>query len=88
MPRVRRAVLPVPMPRITRPGARALIEAIEDAVSGAIREAGLVTPGPSLIDLVLSAHRARAAYTSLVSIWESYSQACENPRRSARTTSL
>src|SRR4029077_676757 len=61
MPSVRRAVLPVPMPRITRPGASALIDAIEHAVIGAIRDAGLVTPGPRTIFLVLTAHSASEA---------------------------
>lgn len=61
MPKVRRAVLPVPIPRIVRPGAKALIDAIAHAVIGAMREAGLVTPGPRKIFLVLTAHSARAA---------------------------
>ena len=39
-----------------------------------------VTPGPREIFLVLTAHNARAAYTSLANICESYSQACVNPR--------
>ena len=71
MPSVRRAVLPVPIPKIIRPGASSLIEAIEQAVTGAIREAGLVTPGPRKIFLVFTAHSARDAYTSLNSICES-----------------
>ena len=58
---VRRVVLPVPIPMMVRPGARELIVAMPQADKGAMRDFGLMTPGPSLIVLVRSAHSASAA---------------------------
>ena len=58
MPSVRRAVLPVPTPQITRPGAIALRLDTAAAAAGADRRAGEVTPIPSLITLVALAHSA------------------------------
>jgi hypothetical protein len=57
MPSVRRAVLPVPTPQMTRPGASALRLASAAAAAGAERSAGEVTPTPSLMRLVAFAHR-------------------------------
>ena len=68
MPIVLLVVLPVPIPMIARPGAKELIVAIPQADRGAIRDAGFVTPGPIFILLVLSAHKAILAYTSLPNI--------------------
>jgi len=59
MPSVRREVFPVPMPMITRPGASAFNVPKLQAVTGAMRELGLVTLVPSLIARVLNAQRAR-----------------------------
>jgi hypothetical protein len=59
MPSVRRAVLPVPTPQITRPGAIAFRLDTAAAAAGAERSAGEVTPMPSLIALVALAHNAR-----------------------------
>ena len=43
----RMAVCPVPMPRKTRPGAMRLMEAMECAVTGAMRVPAMATPVPS-----------------------------------------
>ena len=56
---VRLAVLPVPMPIIALPGASRFRVAKLLAVTGAIRESGLVTLVPSLIFSVLAAQSAR-----------------------------
>ncbi len=58
---IRIAVFPVPKPRKVRPGARALIVAIDAAVTGAGRVPETDTPVPILILLVRSATKARAA---------------------------
>ena len=55
------AVWPVPMPRKVLPGAIRLMEAIECAVTGAMRVPGIATPVPSLIRLVLCAASASVA---------------------------
>ncbi len=47
MPIARRAELPVPMPRITRPGAIRLIVARALAVTGAVRVPAIATPVPT-----------------------------------------
>ena len=61
MPMTRMAVWPVPIPRKTRPGASRLTEAIEWAVTGAIRVPGMATPVPSLIREVFCAATASVA---------------------------
>ena len=61
MPMTRMAVCPVPMPRKTRPGAIRLIEAIECAVTGAMRVPGIDTPVPSLMRDVCWAASAMVA---------------------------
>ena len=61
MPVTRMAVCPVPMPRKTPPGAIRLIEAIEWAVTGAIRVPGMATPVPSRMRDVLWAASASVA---------------------------
>ena len=55
------AVFPVPIPRNVRPGARALMVAIDDAVTGAGRVAETETPVPMFIVDVRSAAKASAA---------------------------
>ena len=57
----RMAVWPLPMPRNTRPGARRLIEAIEWAVTGAVRVPGIATPVPIWIVRVFAAASASVA---------------------------
>ncbi|MBI0311495.1 IS4 family transposase [Streptomyces javensis] len=71
MPRVRRAVFPVPTPQMIRPGARALRLASPLAAAGAERSAGEVTPMPSLMRLVAFAHRLKATKGSPWTIGES-----------------
>ena len=68
---VLRAVKPVPMPRITRPGAIALIVAAALAVTGAIRLLGTATSVPSCSCEVCSAASAMVAHTSAHSSWVS-----------------
>jgi len=58
-PMVRRAVLPVPTPRKVRPGAIRLMVAMALAVTGAMRNAGMATPGPTRIVEVRSATNVR-----------------------------
>ena len=60
-PMIRIAVFPVPMPRNVRPGARALIVAIDAAVTGAGRVPETDTPVPSWMVLVRSAASASVA---------------------------
>ena len=59
LPIERSALLAVPMPTNTRPGASALRVAMEFAVTGAIRVSGFVTHVPSLIVLVSRLASAR-----------------------------
>ena len=61
MPMVLRPVKPVPTPRMTRPGASALMVAIALAVTGAMRLLGMATSVPSFIVLVCSAANAMTA---------------------------
>jgi hypothetical protein len=61
MPIVLRPVNPVPMPRIARPGASALMLAIAAAVTGAMRLLGMATSVPSFIVRVCSAASAIVA---------------------------
>ena len=63
-PIVSRAVLPVPTPSSTRPGANWLMVAIEWATVGAMRVVGTATPVPSRIFDVSWAAKAIVAYTS------------------------
>ncbi len=65
----RRVVLPVPMPMMARPGPSALMVPMLLAMSGAILEPGLVTPGPRIIVSVCSAASARHEKTSANNIW-------------------
>ncbi|GAA3084187.1 hypothetical protein GCM10020000_83110 [Streptomyces olivoverticillatus] len=85
MPRVRRAVFPVPTPQMIRPGARALRLASPLAAAGAERSAGEVTPMPSLMRLVAFAHRLKATKGSPWTIGVSLTQRLCKPNSSART---
>ena len=60
-PIVRIAVLPVPVPKKTRPGARRLIVAMPEAATGASRSPGMASPEPSRIVWVCSAATAIVA---------------------------
>ena len=59
----RMAVFPVPTPKNVRPGASALMVAMALAVTGAIDNAGMATPGPMAMRLVRSATSASNAQT-------------------------
>ena len=61
MPMIRMAVCPVPIPKKVRPGAIALIDAIEWAVTGAIRVPAIATPVPMRIRDVCAAAKAITA---------------------------
>ena len=66
-PRVRRPVKPVETPNTMRPGASAFSVASPEAVTGAIRLEGMMTPAQSLIRLVFTAAAPIAAKTSALS---------------------
>ena len=55
---------PVPIAKKVRPGASALMVAIECAVTGAKRVEAMATPVPSLIRDVFDAANANIAYVS------------------------
>ena len=56
----RMAVWPVPMPRKTRPGAMRLMEAMECAVTGAMRVPAMATPVPRrMVEVWCAAKRQR-----------------------------
>ena len=55
------AVFPEPTPKKVRPGARALIEAMLAALTGAGRVPVIATPVPRLIEVVLYAAKASVA---------------------------
>ncbi len=59
LPIERSALLAVPIPTKTRPGASALSVAMEFAVTGALRVSGLVTQVPSLMPAVSRLANAR-----------------------------
>ena len=60
-PIVRIAVLPVPMPRCTRPGASRFSVAIAATCTGGIRVPQMAVPGPRRIRRVCRATRASTA---------------------------
>ena len=60
-PMVRMAVLPVPMPRCTRPGASLFSVAIAATCTGGMRVPQMAVPGPSRIRYVAWAASARTA---------------------------
>jgi len=60
-PIVRIAVLPVPMPRCTRPGASRFSVAIAATCTGGIRVPQMAVPGPRRIRRVCRAARASTA---------------------------
>ena len=64
MPMVSALLPPVPMPRITRPGASSSSEAMALAATDQCRVCGTITPVPSLIRLVPSAHAASVTHSS------------------------
>ena len=80
------AVLPVPTPKNVRPGAIALIVAMAFAVTGAIDRAGMATPGPTAMRLVLSATSASSAQRFERIIGLSHTQQKSYPTFSAWTT--
>ena len=55
---------PVPMPSTIRPGAISASVAMAEAVTDQWRVWGTVTPGPSLIRVVPSAHAASVTHSS------------------------
>lgn len=87
IPRVRRAVFPVPTPQMIRPGAKAFRLASPLAAAGAERSAGEVTPMPSLMRLVAFAHRPKATKGSPWTIGVSLTQKLSKPNSSARAAS-
>ena len=60
-PITRMAVLPAPTPKNVRPGARALMVAMPEALFGAGRVPVMATPVPSWMRLVRTAASASAA---------------------------
>ena len=74
---------PVPMPSTMRPGAISSSVAIALAVTDQWRVCGTVTPGPSLIFEVASAHAASVVHSSRHTRCESVIQTVSNPSDSA-----